>query len=129
MTNLYLSLVQKVIDTTGIRSEESRNDNIGPTTAQSKLSAFRYFVDLIDLCVFCFQSLEYGYGFLSIFVISALSLFGILLFPLTKKPYYKYINAFFTGLAIGALYANSAFELIPAVRIYIRNKLLFNIEE
>jgi hypothetical protein len=55
---------------------------------------------------------------LSVFVISTFSLAGALVFPFTKKPYYKYINAFFTSLAVGALFANSAFELFPAVCVF-----------
>jgi hypothetical protein len=63
------------------------------------------------------KSLEYGYGFLSVFIISILSLAGFLAFPLMKKPYYKYLNAFFTALAVGTLFADSAFELFPVVCI------------
>ncbi|CAF4470644.1 unnamed protein product, partial [Rotaria socialis] len=61
---------------------------------------------------------KYGYGFLSIFIISALSLAGFIAFPLMKKPYYKYLNAFFTALAVGTLFADSAFELFPVIIEY-----------
>ena len=59
--------------------------------------------------------LEYGCGFLAVFIISALSLAGFVVFPLMKKPYYKYLNAFFIALAVGTLFADSAFELFPVV--------------
>jgi hypothetical protein len=36
-----------------------------------------------------------------------------------KKPYYKYLNAFFTSLAVGTLFANSAFELFSVVCILL----------
>jgi hypothetical protein len=36
-----------------------------------------------------------------------------------KKPYYKYLNAFFTALAVGTLFADSAFELFPVVCILL----------
>jgi hypothetical protein len=60
--------------------------------------------------------LEYGYGFIAVFIISVLSLAGFLAFPLMRKSYYKYIHAFFIALAVGTLYADTAFELFPAVR-------------
>jgi hypothetical protein len=66
-----------------------------------------------------FKSLEYGYGFLAVFIISVLSLAGFVAFPLMKKPYYKYLNAFFTALAVGTLFADTAFELFPVVCILI----------
>ncbi|CAF1369847.1 unnamed protein product [Rotaria magnacalcarata] len=61
---------------------------------------------------------KYGYGVLSIFIISALSLAGFVAFPLMKKPYYKYLNAFFTALAVGTLFADTAFELFPVIIEY-----------
>jgi hypothetical protein len=64
-----------------------------------------------------YSSSGYGYGFLSVFLISSFSLAGAAVFPLTKKRYYKYFNAFFTALAVGALFANCTFELMPAVCI------------
>jgi len=66
-----------------------------------------------------FYFLEYGFGFLSVFIISILSLAGFVAFPLMKKPYYKYLNAFFTSLAVGTLFADSAFELFPVVCILL----------
>jgi hypothetical protein len=56
---------------------------------------------------------------LSVFIISVLSLAGFVAFPLMKKPYYKYINAFFIALAVGTLFADSAFELFPVVCILL----------
>ncbi|CAF1157917.1 unnamed protein product [Adineta ricciae] len=58
---------------------------------------------------------RYGYGFLAVFIISILSLAGFLAFPLMKKPYYKYFNAFFTALAVGTLFSDAAFELLPVI--------------
>ncbi|CAF1225383.1 unnamed protein product [Didymodactylos carnosus] len=46
---------------------------------------------------------KYGYGFLSVFIISALSLAGFLAFRCMNKPYYQNINAFFTSVAVGTL--------------------------
>ncbi|CAF0784730.1 unnamed protein product, partial [Adineta steineri] len=88
---LQSSFVRHIIDTIGFKSGDSHHKS-GPTNAE-----------------------KYGYGFLSVFIISTFSLGGALIFPLTKKPYYKYLNAFFTALAVGALYADSAFELFPSI--------------
>ncbi|CAF0758629.1 unnamed protein product [Adineta ricciae] len=91
----HLSFVRNMFETLGSRSDDSDDDSDGPTAAQ-----------------------KYGYGFLSVLVISTFSLIGAAIFPLMKKPYYKYINAFFTSVAVGALFANSAFELFPAIIQY-----------
>lgn len=40
-----------------------------------------------------------------------------------KKPYYKYLNAFFTALAVGTLFADSVYELLPVVSIYFSTNL------
>ncbi len=72
-----------------------------------------------------FSLLEYGYGFLSVFIISILSLAGFVAFPLMRKPYYKYLNAFFTALAVGTLFADSAFELFPVVCIFFEKSFVF----
>ena len=66
-------------------------------------------------CLTC-RFLEYGYGFLCVLFISTFSLVGALIYPLTKKRYFKYFNATLTSVAVGALLSNSIFELIPAVR-------------
>ena len=71
-------------------------------------------------------SLGYGYGFLAVFVISSFSLAGAVVFPLTKRPFYKYFNAFFTSLAVGALFSNSTFELLPAVCFDSRKSFLLS---
>ncbi|CAF1157901.1 unnamed protein product [Adineta ricciae] len=88
----HLSFIRNTFNTLGSRSDDSDDDSDGPTAAQ-----------------------KYGYGFLSVLIISTFSLIGAAIFPLMKKPYYKYINAFFTSVAVGALFANSAFELFPAI--------------
>ncbi|UJR27379.1 hypothetical protein I4U23_008669 [Adineta vaga] len=92
LDKFHLSFLRTIIDTIGFKSHAAENEHPGPTDAQ-----------------------KYGYGFLCVAVISTFSLVGALVFPLTKKPYYKYLNAFFTSLAVGALFANCAFELFPAI--------------
>lgn len=115
INDYYLDKVQKILDTLNIKSERNNDEKSTPTLAQSKSGLSS---NVRSLLIICFGvHLGYGYGFLAIFVISSFSLAGAVVFPLTKKPFYKYFNAFFTALAVGALFANSTFELLPAVRM------------
>lgn len=107
----HLAFAQKMTNKTC--SEYSTLSRKQPSWSQSKI-----IISKISFVIEQFHTLEYGYGFLSVFIISALSLAGFIAFPLMKKPYYKYLNAFFTALAVGTLFADSAFELFPVVCIY-----------
>ncbi|XP_056446829.1 metal cation symporter ZIP8 [Gadus chalcogrammus] len=55
----------------------------------------------------------WGYGFLAVTIINLASLFGLLLIPFTKKPYFPKVLTYFIGLAIGTLYSNAVLQLIP----------------
>ncbi|KAM9238072.1 metal cation symporter ZIP8 [Dugong dugon] len=55
----------------------------------------------------------WGYGFLSVTIINLASLLGLVLTPLIKKPYFPKILTYFVGLAIGTLFSNAIFQLIP----------------
>uniref|UniRef100_A0A8B9K3E0 Solute carrier family 39 member 8 n=1 Tax=Astyanax mexicanus TaxID=7994 RepID=A0A8B9K3E0_ASTMX len=55
----------------------------------------------------------WGYGFLAVTIINLFSLLGLLLIPLTKKPYFPKVLTYFIGLAIGTLFSNAALQLIP----------------
>ncbi|XP_006872781.1 PREDICTED: zinc transporter ZIP8 [Chrysochloris asiatica] len=55
----------------------------------------------------------WGYGFLSVTIINLASLLGLILTPLIKKPYFPKIMTYFVGLAIGTLFSNAIFQLIP----------------
>ncbi|XP_027709216.1 zinc transporter ZIP8 [Vombatus ursinus] len=55
----------------------------------------------------------WGYGFLSVTIINLASLLGLILTPLLKKPYFPKILTYFVGLAIGTLFSNAIFQLIP----------------
>uniref|UniRef100_A0A8C5WHI7 Metal cation symporter ZIP14 n=1 Tax=Leptobrachium leishanense TaxID=445787 RepID=A0A8C5WHI7_9ANUR len=55
----------------------------------------------------------WGYGFLSVTVISLCSLLGAGVVPFMKKACYKRLLLFFIALAIGTLYSNALFQLIP----------------
>ncbi|XP_029900816.1 zinc transporter ZIP8 [Myripristis murdjan] len=62
------------------------------------------------------QQIDYtvwGYGFLAVTVINLASLLGLLLIPLTKKPYFPKVLTYFIGLAIGTLFSNAVLQLIP----------------
>ncbi|XP_022532095.1 metal cation symporter ZIP8 [Astyanax mexicanus] len=59
------------------------------------------------------QDHVWGYGFLAVTIINLFSLLGLLLIPLTKKPYFPKVLTYFIGLAIGTLFSNAALQLIP----------------
>lgn len=50
-------------------------------------------------------------------IINLASLLGLVLTPLIKKSYFPKILTFFVGLAIGTLFSNAIFQLIPEVRM------------
>nr|XP_056711200.1 metal cation symporter ZIP8 [Euleptes europaea] len=55
----------------------------------------------------------WGFGFLAVTIINFASLLGLVLTPLLKKPYFPKILTYFVGLAIGTLFSNAIFQLIP----------------
>lgn len=55
----------------------------------------------------------WGYGFLCVTLISLCSLLGAGVVPFMKKSCYKRLLLFFIALAIGTLYSNAIFQLIP----------------
>jgi hypothetical protein len=57
----------------------------------------------------------YCYGFLAVFIISILSLGGLLAFPFIYKLAFQYVIATFTALAVGTLFGDAMFHLIPFV--------------
>ncbi|TNN58184.1 Zinc transporter ZIP14 [Liparis tanakae] len=57
----------------------------------------------------------WGYGILSVTLISLCSLVGACVVPFMKKTFYKRLLLFFIALAIGTLYSNALFQLIPEV--------------
>lgn len=57
----------------------------------------------------------WGYGLLCVTVISLCSLLGASVVPFMKKTFYKRLLLYFIALAIGTLYSNALFQLIPEV--------------
>ncbi|CAG07784.1 unnamed protein product, partial [Tetraodon nigroviridis] len=55
----------------------------------------------------------WGYGILSVTLISLCSLAGAIVVPFMKKTFYKRLLLYFIALAIGTLYSNALFQLIP----------------
>ncbi|XP_006126959.1 metal cation symporter ZIP8 [Pelodiscus sinensis] len=55
----------------------------------------------------------WGFGFLAVTLINLASLLGLVFIPLLKKPYFPKILTYFVGLAIGTLFSNAIFQLIP----------------
>lgn len=59
--------------------------------------------------------LGYVYGFLAVFIVSVLSLAGLLAFPILYKVSFQYVLTLFTALAVGTLFGDTMFHLIPFV--------------
>ena len=57
----------------------------------------------------------WGYGLLCVTVISLCSLMGASVVPFMKKTFYKRLLLYFIALAIGTLYSNALYQLIPEV--------------
>lgn len=57
----------------------------------------------------------WGYGFLCVTLISLCSLVGASVVPFMRKTFYKRLLLYFIALAIGTLYSNALFQLIPEV--------------
>uniref|UniRef100_A0A8D2KZ32 Solute carrier family 39 member 8 n=1 Tax=Varanus komodoensis TaxID=61221 RepID=A0A8D2KZ32_VARKO len=55
----------------------------------------------------------WGFGFLAVTIINFAALLGLFLTPLLKKDYFPKILTYFVGLAIGTLFSNAIFQLIP----------------
>lgn len=55
----------------------------------------------------------WGYGLLCVTVISLCSLVGASVVPFMRKTFYKRLLLYFIALAIGTLYSNALFQLIP----------------
>nr|XP_060643247.1 metal cation symporter ZIP14 isoform X1 [Anolis sagrei ordinatus] len=55
----------------------------------------------------------WGFGFLCVTIISLCSLVGASVVPFMKKTFYKRLLLYFIALAIGTLYSNALFQLIP----------------
>lgn len=55
----------------------------------------------------------WGYGLLCVTIISLCSLMGASVVPFMKKTFYKRLLLYFIALAIGTLYSNALFQLIP----------------
>ncbi|XP_062942516.1 metal cation symporter ZIP14 isoform X3 [Cynocephalus volans] len=60
-----------------------------------------------------FTDAVWGYGLLCVTVISLCSLMGASVVPFMKKTFYKRLLLYFIALAIGTLYSNALFQLIP----------------
>ncbi|XP_017286291.1 metal cation symporter ZIP14 isoform X1 [Kryptolebias marmoratus] len=55
----------------------------------------------------------WGYGILCVTLISLCSLVGAIVVPFMRKTFYKRLLLYFIALAIGTLYSNALFQLIP----------------
>lgn len=67
-------------------------------------------------CGSCISAAWLG-GFISITVISLLSLLGIVLVPLMGKVFFKFLLSFLVALAVGTLSGDALLHLIPHVSL------------
>lgn len=65
----------------------------------------------------CCVSAAWLGGFVSISVISLLSLLGIVLIPLMGKVFFKFLLSFLVALAVGTLSGDALLHLIPHVSL------------
>lgn len=74
-------------------------------------------INVLMLCIFDSLPLSvWGWGVLSVGIISLSGIFGGLLWPVLNSRYYSTVMRFLIGLAAGSLTATSIFQLIPEVR-------------
>lgn len=55
------------------------------------------------------------WGFVSISIISLLSLLGVVLVPILKQSYFKFLLTFLVALAVGTLTGDALLHLLPHV--------------
>ena len=74
--------------------------------------------------------LEYGYGFLSVFIISVSASIGLVIVPFLQKAetdnkykrLYAYVMSVAIGLAVGTLTGDALLHLLPSV--YVTHQLI-----
>lgn len=69
------------------------------------------------LFLFLFFPLAWIGGFISISVISVLSLLGVILVPLMNRVFFKFLLSFLVALAVGTLSGDAFLHLLPHVSI------------
>uniref|UniRef100_A0A3B3DAI3 Metal cation symporter ZIP14 n=1 Tax=Oryzias melastigma TaxID=30732 RepID=A0A3B3DAI3_ORYME len=67
----------------------------------------------VPASVWGYSFLMWGYGILCVTLISLCSLIGASVVPFMRKTFYKRLLLYFIALAIGTLYSNALFQLIP----------------
>lgn len=61
--------------------------------------------------------LGFIYGLSAVVIVSALSLVGLLALPFLYKVSFEYVLKLFTAIAIGTLFGDAMFHLIPIVSV------------
>ena len=70
----------------------------------------------VCVCVCMCVCAAWAGGFVSITVISLLSLLGVVLIPLMNKVFFNFLLSFLVALAVGTLSGDAFLHLIPHVR-------------
>ena len=84
-------------------------------------------ISLCALTLSFFLLLAWGYGFLSVTIISLASLAGVAIIPFIGKAIYKKALTMLVALAVGSLTGDSLLHLLPHVRI-VKVKLIPELE-
>ena len=72
---------------------------------------------LTPLIRFHSNILAYGYGVLSVVIITLLSLLGIVALPLMNKPFVNYLLEMFVALGVSTLFSDALLHLLPMVSL------------
>ena len=75
----------------------------------------RITVVLAPIIRFCSTLSAYGYGVLSVVIITLLALLGIVALPLMNKPFVQYLLEMFVALGVSTLFSDALLHLIPLV--------------
>lgn len=80
-------------------------------------NAIQLLLILVMFSFFFFIPLAWIGGFISISVISFLSLLGVILVPLMNRVFFKFLLSFLVALAVGTLSGDAFLHLLPHVSI------------
>ncbi|KAK3538864.1 hypothetical protein QTP86_018777 [Hemibagrus guttatus] len=98
------------LDSRACRGEQNQEPE--PIAKPSNAEVWGFAVLSVTI-VNLFALTVWGYGFVCVTVISLCSLLGASVVPFMRKTFYKRLLLYFIALAIGTLYSNALFQLIP----------------
>lgn len=108
------SFIEKIL------GESCHTSSVQPTKSNIMTTAksMTHVESRFSVVSFCICILGYIYALAAVLIISGLSLLGLLIFPLIYKVSVEYVLSLFTALAVGTLFGDTMFHLIPFVSIF-----------